>query len=212
MIEFTVEDIGVEKYSAVPCLALKIGLAENTGETVHAVALRCQVRIDPQRRGYNEAEAAGLQDLFGGRLRWTDTLRPFLWGHASTMVPGFTDRTTVSLPFPLTYDLEVAAAKYLHAVRDGVVPLSLMFSGTAFLRGDNGFKVQQISWDTDQSYQLPVRVWRDAMDQFFPGAGWIQLDTDTLDALLRFRSELGLTNWAEAITALLAKAGVAATP
>ncbi|MGI8418085.1 MAG: DUF6084 family protein [Nakamurella sp.] len=209
MIKFTAQDIEVERYAAVPSLSLKVGIAETSEETVHSVALRCQVRIEPQRRAYSDAEAEGLQDLFGGRIRWKDTLRPFLWGHTSAMVPGFTGDTVVNLPFPLTYDLEVAAAKYLHTVRDGEIPLSLMFSGTAFLRGDNGFRVQQVPWDTDQSYRMPVKVWRDAMDEFFPGAGWILLDTETLDMLLHVRSEFGMTNWAETFAALLAKAGMA---
>jgi hypothetical protein len=208
MIDFKVLDIQVERYAAVPGLSVTVAITETSQEPVHTVALRCQVRIDPQRRGYSDAEASGLQDMFGGRVRWKDTLRPFLWGHLSAMVPGFTGETVVNLPFPLTYDLEVAAARYLHTVRDGEIPLSFMFSGTAFLRGDDGFRIQQVPWDTDQSYRMPVKVWREAMDQFFPAAGWIRLDRDTLDALLQVRSELGLTNWAETFAALLTKAGV----
>ena len=69
-----------------------------SGAPVHAVALRCQVRIEPQRRRYDDAEEAGLLDLFGPRPRWGDTLKPFLWMHASTMVPGFTGSTEVDLP------------------------------------------------------------------------------------------------------------------
>jgi hypothetical protein len=208
MIEFTVNGIEIERYAATPSLALKVRIAETSGETVHTVALRCQLRIDPQRRGYDQGEAAGLLDLFGERVRWNDTLRPFLWMHTSAMVPGFTGETEATLPLHLSYDLEVAAAKYLHAVRSGDIPLSLMFSGTAFLKGNNGFQIQQIPWDTDQSYRMPASIWRDAMDQYFPGAGWIRVQRDTLDALLRVRSDLGLPSWEETFTAVLAKAGL----
>jgi hypothetical protein len=180
VIEFAVTGIEIERYAATPSLTLKVRIAETSGEPVHAVALRCQLRIDPQRRGYDQAEAAGLLDLFGDRMRWHDTLRPFLWLHTSAMVPGFTGETEATLPLPLTYDLEVAAPKYLHAVRSGDIPLSLMFSGTAFLRGDNGFQIRQIPWDTDQTYRMPAGVWREAMDQYFPGAGWIRMQRDTL--------------------------------
>jgi len=195
VIEFAVTGIEIERYAATPSLTLKVRIAETSGEPVHAVALRCQLRIDPQRRGYDQAEAAGVLDLFGDRVRWHDTLRPFLWLHTSAMVPGFTGETEATLPLPLTYDLEVAAPKYLHAVRSGDIPLSLMFSGTAFLRGDNGFQIRQIPWDTDQTYRMPAGVWREAMDQYFPGAGWIRMQRDTLDALLRVRSDLGLSSW-----------------
>jgi len=209
VIEFAVTGIEIERYAATPSLTLKVRIAETSGEPVHAVALRCQLRIDPQRRGYDQDEAAGLLDLFGDRVRWHDTLRPFLWLHTSAMVPGFTGETEATLPLPLTYDLEVAAPKYLHAVRSGDIPLSLMFSGTAFLRGDNGFQIRQIPWDTDQTYRMPAGVWREAMDQYFPGAGWIRMQRDTLDALLRVRSDLGLSSWEETFSAVLAKAGLA---
>jgi hypothetical protein len=209
VIEFAVTGIEIERYAATPSLTLKVRIAETTGEPVHAMALRCQLRIDPQRRGYDQDEAAGLLDLFGDRVRWHDTLRPFLWLHTSAMVPGFTGETEATLPLPLTYDLEVAAPKYLHAVRSGDIPLSLMFSGTAFLRGDNGFQIRQIPWDTDQTYRMPAGVWREAMDQYFPGAGWIRMQRDTLDALLRVRSDLGLSSWEVTFAAVLAKAGLA---
>jgi len=207
-MEFAVTGIEVERYAATPTLSLRIRIAENSGDAVHALALRCQVRIDPQRRGYDEREGAGLLDLFGERIRWNDTVRPFLWLHTSTMVPGFTGECAATLPLALTYDLEVAAGKYLHAVRDGDIPLSLMFSGTAFLRGENGFQIQQIPWDTDQRYRMPVSVWRDAMDTYFPDAGWIRLRRDTLDALVRVKSDLGLPSWEETFAAVLAKAGL----
>jgi hypothetical protein len=208
MIEFTVNGIEIERYAATPSLSLKVRIAETSGEPVHTVALRCQLRIDPQRRGYDQGEADGLLDLFGQRVRWNDTLRPFLWMHTSTMVPGFTGETEATLPLPLSYDLEVAAAKYLHAVRSGDIPLSLMFSGTAFLKGSSGFQVMQIPWNSDLSYRMPGSLWREAMDQFFPGAGWIRVQQDTLDALLRVRSDLGLPSWEETFAAVLAKAGM----
>lgn len=203
MIAFTIVGIDVEKYAATPALTVRVRVDESSGVAVHALALRCQIRIDPQRRSYEDSEAAGLSDLFGDRARWRDTLRPFLWAHTSAVVPGFSGSSEISMPLPITYDFDVIAAKYLHAVRVGDVPLSLMFSGTAFLRGNNGFQVQQIPWDTDQAYLMPVRIWREAMDQFFPGSGWIRVSRDTLDALVRLKSELGLPSWDETFAALL---------
>jgi Family of unknown function (DUF6084) len=204
-LEFTATGIEVEPYAAIPTLALRVHISSVT--PVHAMALRCQVRIDPQRRGYAEADTGPLLDLFGDRRRWSETLRPFLWTHTSAMVPGFADDTDITLPLVLTYDLEVAAGKYLHAVRDGEIPLSLMFSGTVFSHGDNGFQVQQIPWDTDIGYRMPASVWRSAMDLYFPGGGWIRLPQHTLDALLAVRSALGLTTWEETFATLLDKAG-----
>jgi hypothetical protein len=171
------------------------------------VALRAQVRIEAQKRRYDDAEERGLLDLFGPRERWVDTLKPFLWLHTTTMVQGFTGSTEVELVLPCTYDFEVAGAKYLQALRDGDIPLLLLFSGTVFSRGATGFEVAHIPWDKEASYRLPVRIWREMMDRHFPNAGWLRLDRDTLDALSHFKGSRGLITWEETFAALLAEVG-----
>ena len=138
---FTVLDVAPEPYAAAPVLTARIRVSAPDHEPVHAIALRCQVRIEPLRRGYSDPEAAGLTDLFGPRERWATTQRTFLWQHCTAMVPAFIDATEMTLPLECTYDFEVAAAKYLHALRDGAVPLQFLFSGTVFRSGQRGFSV-----------------------------------------------------------------------
>jgi Family of unknown function (DUF6084) len=203
-LAFTVLDVVPEPYGAVPTLLFRTRLAESTGATVHAAVLRAQIQIEPQRRGYGDTERDGLTDLFGTPDRWRSTVRPFLWTHAATTVRGFTGDIEFDLPVPCTYDFDVAAAKYLHALRDGEVPLLVLFSGTVFTRGRTGFAVEQVPWHLEAAYRMPVRVWRDLMDAYFPGGGWIRLDRDTLDALARYRSARGLTSWEQALGELLA--------
>ncbi len=136
-LAFTVLDAAPERYAAAPTLLFRVRLTESTGAIVHAIALRAQVQIEPQRRQYAEREQEGLADLFGPPDRWSQTLRPFLWTHAVALVPGFTGAVEFDLPVACTYDFEVAAAKYLHALGDGEVPLRLLFSGTVFTRGEH---------------------------------------------------------------------------
>jgi Family of unknown function (DUF6084) len=202
-LAFTVLDAAPEPYGAAPMLLFRIRASESTGETVHAIALRAQLMIEPQRRRYDDAERDGLTDLFGTPDRWQTTLKPFLWAHASTMVRGFTGDIEFDLPVPCTYDFEVAAAKYLHSLGDGDVPLTFLFSGTVFTRGATGFAVEQVPWHLEAAYRLPVRVWRAVMDTYFPGGGWIRLDRDTLDALARYRSARGQTSWEQTLAELL---------
>jgi hypothetical protein len=202
-VTFAVVDIAPEPYSVTPILTARIGVAAVGDEPVHAIALRCQVRIDPLRRPYSDAEADGLIDLFGPRERWASTQHTFLWQHCSVMVPGFSGATQVSLALECTYDFEVAAAKYLHALRDGSVPLQLLFSGTVFVQGTKGFAVQQVPWDREDRYDMPVSVWRDLIQQHFPNTGWVRLDRDTIDALAAYRTARGLLGFDEAITSLL---------
>jgi hypothetical protein len=200
-VSFGVLDIAPEPYAVTPQLAARVSCTAD--EPVHAIALRAQVRIEPSRRRYSDAEAAGLLDLFGPRQRWADTQRTFLWMHTGTMVPGFTGATQVSLPLQCTYDFEVAAAKYLHALREDTVPLQFLFSGTIFIAGQSGFAVQQVSWDRDDRYDMPVEVWRDLMSRHYPDHGWVRLGHETAAALARFKSVRGLLDLDAAVAALL---------
>ncbi|MFC5929657.1 hypothetical protein D6T64_06965 [Cryobacterium melibiosiphilum] len=215
---FSVLDIAAEPYAAAPQLTARLRVTESTGAVVHAIALRSQVRIHPQRRAYDAEEEAGLLDLFGERARWTSTLRSFLWLQCSTTVSGFTGETEVDLPLVCTYDFDVAAAKYLHALRGSTVPLELLFSGSVFTKGAvsmtgaTGFAVEQVPWNCEASYALPVLVWRDLMDRYFPNAGWIRLDRDVLGDLAHYKASLGLTSWEAAIATLLAGAQAQDSP
>lgn len=202
-LRFEVLDVTPQQHAAAPHLLFRLRVTEGSGAVVHAIALRAQLRIEPQRRPYDDREREGLVDLFGDPDRYASTLRPFLWTHASAMVQGFEGSRDFDLPVACTYDFDVAATKYLHALGDGDVPLVLLFSGTVFTRGATGFAVEQLAWSLEASCRLPVASWRALMDLYFPGAGWIRLDRDTIDALARYRSAHGLTSWEQTLAALL---------
>jgi hypothetical protein len=205
-LSFDVVDVAPEPYAVTPVLTARVRVAMPGDQPVHAIALRCQVRIDPVRRGYSDDEAAGLTDLFGPRERWATTQHTFLWQHCAAMVPGFTSTTEVPLGLECTYDFEVAAAKYLHALRDGALPLQFLFSGTVFLAGQHGFSVRQVPWDCEDRYDMPVSVWRDLIQQHYPSSGWVRLDYQTVTALAAYKSERGLLGLDDAINELLAQA------
>ena len=131
-LEFEALGARVEPYAAQPTVVLRLRITESSGTPVHAIALKCQIRIEPQRRTYEPAEEARLYDVFGPTPQWGDSLRPFLWTHTSAMVLAFTGSTEVDLPIVCSYDMEVAGHKYLHALDGGEVGLQLLFSGTVF--------------------------------------------------------------------------------
>ena len=203
-VTFAVLEVSPEPYAVTPVLTARVGIAADGDDPVHAIALRCQVRIEPLRRGYTDEEAAGLLDLFGPRERWGRTQHNFLWLHTTAMVQGFTGTTQVELPLECTYDFEVTASKYFHALRDGMIPLQFLVSGTVFTRGEQNFSVQQVPWDREDHYDLPVSAWRDLMQLHYPNTGWLRLNRDTLDTLSEFKSARGLLSYDEAITSLLA--------
>ena len=150
-----------ERYAATPTLSFAVTITESTGVPVHAIALRCQIRIEPQRRRYSAAEAKRLHDLFGDTSRWADTVKPIQLAIVTTMVPAFSALTEIEVQMPCTYDLEVASARYLQALDDGTVPLLLLFSGTVFLAQGNGYSVELVPWSSEASFRMPVSVWQE---------------------------------------------------
>jgi hypothetical protein len=195
-----------EQYAIAPTLTLNLRIAEASGVTVHAIALRCQIRIEPHRRKYSPAEGERLHDLFGDRSRWPETMKPLQFTMVTTMVPQFTGSVEIDLPVPCTYDMEIAATRYFHGLDDGEIPLILLFSGTIFVKRDSGFAVEQVPWTAESTYRLPVATWREMVDRYFPNSGWLRLSRETLDALMRFKSERALPTWDSTLEALLKQA------
>jgi hypothetical protein len=190
-------------HAAAPTLRFSLAI-DAGGAAVRSVMLEVQLRIAATQRGYSEAEQAQLGDLFGAPHQWGDTLRGLLWTHASVVVPPFEGATVVDLHVPCTYDFDVAASKYLAGLRDGEIPLDLLFSGTVFYAGAGGaLQINRISWNAEAAHRLPVRVWRATMDHYFPNSAWLRLDRETFERLVAFRARRALTSWEAVLDALL---------
>jgi hypothetical protein len=206
-VSFEVVGARAEAYAAVPTLMLRMRITAADATPVHAMALRSQIMIEPKRRRYDHDEERRLTELFGETPRWGDTLRPFLWTNVSTTVTGFTGDTEVDLPITCTYDFEIAAAKYMHSLDGGEIPIVLLFSGTVFGKSAAGLSAAPVSWSEEASYRLPVALWREMMDLYFPNTGWLRLRRETLDALQRYKSDRALMSWDETFERLLKEAG-----
>jgi Family of unknown function (DUF6084) len=202
-LAFDCIDVRSDRYGAGPTLIFRLRVAETTGERVHAIALRCQLRIEPQKRRYLPDEAVRLNDLFGDTSRWADTLKPLQFANVSVMVPSFTGSVEIDVAVPCTYDLDIASTSYFHALEEGEIPLVLLFSGTVFTKGQAGFSVAQVPWHKEAGYRLPVSEWRLMMDRFFPDSGWLRVSRSTLEALGAFKNARALPTWERAISALL---------
>jgi len=201
---FEVVGARADPTGAAPTVRLGLHITAPPDQQVQSILLRCQLRIEPQRRRYDEATQARLVELFGHPRRWADTLKPFQLAHVTLPVRGFSGVAEVDLPVELSYDLEVAVGKYLHALRDGTVPLLLLFSGTMFHQTPTGLQVEQIPWDREAPFDLPVDVWQAALDSHHPGTGWLRLHRDTIDALHAFKTSHGLSTWDDTVATLLA--------
>lgn len=204
-LSFQVEGAEQVAFAASPLLAFKLRVTNaDADERIHTVALRCQIQIEVTRRKYEVGEQERLLDLFGEPERWSRTLRAMLWTHASLTVTPFQGSTLVDLPVPCTFDFNVAAAKYFAALEDGEVPLNLMFSGTVFYEADDGaLQVEQIPWDREAKYRLPVRVWKEMMDIYYPNSAWLCLRRDVFDRLNLYKMRRGIPTWEQTLDSLL---------
>ena len=203
-LNFRVEGAEVLEFAAVPSLLFKLRIENGEEEPIRSVALNTQIRIAATQRHYDTMEQERLLEVFGEPNRWRNTLRSLLWTHTVLQVPPFSGSTVVDMPVPCTYDLEVIAAKYFYALEDGEVPLELLFSGTVFYAGENGrLQVARISWEKEAEFRLPVRLWKEMMEHYFPNSAWIRLRKDAFDRLYDYKAHRGLPTWEAVIEALL---------
>lgn len=206
MLQFTCAGARPEPFAAGPSMLFDLRIREDSGQRVHSVALKTQIRIEPRGRTYTAAESAKLVDLFGEPSRWGETLNPLQLAQVGSTVGGFTGEITVPIAVPLTYDLDIAATKYFHGLGEGDVPLLMLFSGTVYYAGPDGVQVGLVSWHEEATFRLPVATWRAAMDDHFPNSTWVRVSTRTLDALSAYRSERTIPNWDDTFERLLKEA------
>jgi hypothetical protein len=206
--ELVFDCVGVrpDKYAVTPSMSFVLRVAETTGRRIDAIALRCQIRIEPARRRYSPPEAEKLNDLFGDTARWAETLKPMQLTTVSTMVPGFAGSIEVDLPVPFTYDLEIGSTRYFTGLDDGEIPLLLLFSGTVFASLDGKLQIEQVPWSKEAHYRLPLASWQEAVRAHFPDSAWIKMSSSTLADLLEFKSARALPTWDSTIAALIAGA------
>lgn len=194
-------------FAASPQMVFKLQVGNGSPEFfVQNIALRCQIQIEAARRRYSSDEQKRLRDLFGEPLRWSQTLRTMLWTHSNVTVPPFTGNTTVDLPVECSFDFNVAATKYFAGLENGEVPLNLQFSGTVFYAGDDGgLQIVQIPWSAETKYRLPVRVWQEMMEHYYPNSAWLRLRRDVFERLYQYKVQNGIPTWEQALESLLPK-------
>jgi Family of unknown function (DUF6084) len=203
-LDFGIEGAEVPEFAAIPSLLFKLRIENLEEEPIRSVALNTQIRIAATQRHYDAAEQERLLELFGAPHRWKDTLRSLLWTHSVLQVPRFSGSTVVDMPVPCTYDLEVIATKYFYALEDGEVPLEFLFSGTVFYAAEGGrLQTARISWEKEAEFRLPVRLWKEMMERYFPNSAWIRLRKDAFDELYDYKIRMGLPTWEATVEALL---------
>ncbi|HEY6407549.1 MAG TPA: DUF6084 family protein [Ktedonobacteraceae bacterium] len=208
-LNFEVVDAVAPAFAATPMLIFKLRIDNAIPqEHIASVSLRCQIQLNVTRRRYSAEAQERLSEVFGTPERWGETLRPLLWTHTSTVVTQFSESIIADLPVPCTYDFEVVGTKYFNALGDGEIPLTFLFSGTIFYEGEEGnLQVGQISWSKEATYRLPVALWQEMIERYYPNSAWIRLQKDIFDQLYQYKASQGLPTWDEVVVRLLQASG-----
>ena len=185
-LNFKITGVDAAQRGLVPLLHFKLEITnEPAAETIQSVMLQTQIQIQSPQRAYADSEKEKLKELFGTPDQWGQTLRNKLWTHANTIVPTFSAKTEIVVPVVCTFDLNVAATKYFYALEEGEVPLLFLFSGTIFYAGADGrLQVQQVSWNKECAYRMPITTWKELMDHHYPASAWVSLGRETFDRLV----------------------------
>jgi hypothetical protein len=206
--KFAVVGVRPVRYAAAPMLTLDLHVSEPSGRPVYMIALTVQLMIEPARRSYDEATRERLVELFGAPERWAVTTRSLVWAQLDVLVPAFTGSTTVAVPIACSYDLELAAAKYMYSLRDGEVPGALHFNGTIYYPGDDGgLQIVLVPWNTSIDFRMPVSVWQETIDHYYPNTSWVAVSSETAEALRREKVTRGVATFDAALQALLRERG-----
>ena len=205
-LDFSCREVVPDPFAAGPTVVFRMTATETSGVRVHAVALRSQVRVEPIQRHYSDREADQVVDLFGDRSRWGQTLQPMQLAFLTQVLPSFTGSCDFDLTMPCSYDVDVAAHKYLAGLEEGDIPLLLLFSGQVFTGTVGAIAVQPVPWHKEATVRLPVAVWREAMDAHFPGQAWLRVSRSTFDRLSVYRGRHGLLSFDDALGRLMEEA------
>jgi hypothetical protein len=193
-------------HAAAPTLRFTFEIEDRSGREIFMAGLSVHIQIEPTKRRYEPEERARLTELFGDPHRWATTAQRMHWTSETLLIPSFTESTTADVEVLCNYDVELAAAKYFHSVVEGEIHLAFHFNGSVYYSGPEGrLQVLQVPWDTTADFEMPVSVWREMIDSYYPYRGWVPVHRDTLDALQRLKARLGAPTFDAAITELLAK-------
>jgi hypothetical protein len=200
-LDFRVESVAAVPYAAAPTLAFRLRVTNaNREEMIHSMALRAQIQIEVTRRHYSADEQARLRDLFGEPGRWGQTLKTMLWTHVAVNAPPFQGETTVDIPVPCTFDFNVATTKYFHGLTEGDLPLNCLFSGTVFYQSEQeGLQVAPISWEKEAKFRLPLKIWKQMIDEYYPNTAWLCMRRDAFERLYEYKVRNGIPTWEEVI-------------
>lgn len=203
-LNFAIEDAQPLRFAAAPHIGFRLLVTDQSCVNIHAVILQCQVHLEVMRRHYTADEQGRLIDLFGEPSQWNHTLHRMLWANTNLVVPAFSGSTVANLQIPCTFDFNVSVTKYFEGLDEGHIPIQFYFSGTIFFATDQGaLQVDKISWEEEASYDMPLQIWRDMMNVYYPNTAWLCLRRDAFDKLYAYKLRHGIPTFEQVLESVV---------
>ncbi len=206
--EFKVVSAEPVARSVEPALSFKGTITDASQRPVYLIALTAIVVVEPGKRSYAPGERERLMELFGGPERWASTTGAFRWAATSAMVHGFTGEGEFELVVPVSYDLEIASAKYFGALDEGgTVPLRFHFNGSIlYERGDGRVQTTPVPWDRSERFEMPMEAWTTAHRRAPPLRNWVPLHSETVSRIEDLKAKMGAPTFDDAVTRIIDRA------
>jgi Family of unknown function (DUF6084) len=203
-LAFDLVEVAPRRFAALPTIDFTIGIERSDGGSVQCVILTVTIAIAAARRPYDPAEEERLFALFGSPGQWDTSLRSLIWTRTTTAVPAFTGQTHLTVSVTCGHDLQVAATRYLHAVKDGDIPLELVFGGTIFYAdGAATLRAGQIPWRHEVAGRLPARIWHELMHRYYGTSRWLRLEDRRFDMLAAYMARHAHPSFDDTVEGLL---------
>ena len=88
--------------------------------------------------------------------------------------------------------------------RTGDIPVCVLFSGTIFYCGENNaLQVSQVPWNREANYRIPVALWKQMMDTYYPNSAWLRLERGVFDRLYTYKVRHGIPTWEQLLVTLV---------
>jgi hypothetical protein len=69
-----------------------------------------------------------------------------------------------------------------------------------------GLQIVLLPWSNSIGFRMPVAVWQETIEHYYPGTAWVGLRAPTLQALQRAKLDRGLATLDDTLAALLQEA------
>ncbi|HEY1853678.1 MAG TPA: DUF6084 family protein [Solirubrobacterales bacterium] len=201
---FVVRGARTSRLAAAPTLIFDLDVSDPSEQEIFTIALAVQIAIEPAQRRYDPETRERLVELLGDPRKIGAPTRTMPWAHVDVLVRPFRGSTSVAVPVPCSYDLEIAASNYFRSLRDGEVPLVFHFNGSVYYAGEDGrMQIVQISWEESSEYRMPISAWEEMIAAYYPNRGWVPAGAETVERLRRYKLEQGLPSYEAALERLL---------